>query len=286
MDQNATGKQPSIFEYDDYRRFLGDVYVFMKSTRPQFSYRYFSSRAGFQSPNFLKLVIEGKRNLSEESIGKFASALKLNKEETEFFKNLVLFNQAGDAESKAASAESLMRSRGLRKLQPLRQAQYDYYACWYYIPIREMVKFPEFKEDHEWIAGQFEPRLKTSDVARALEALEHLGLIRRDEKGRLVQAHESVTTGDEVVSSMIAGYHREMMKRASDSIATIERTQREISAACIPVSEEAMKKIKRRIQEFRNEILAIAAEDGDCDRVYQLNFQLFPLTKAGTGESK
>lgn len=283
MQLKELAAAPVIFEYDDYRAYLRDMYSYLKATRPQFSYRYFSSKAGFQSPNFLKLVIDGKRNLSGDSVQRFASALKLNKDEHEFFKHLVEFNQANGSEARAECAKRLMRSRSLSRLQPLRQAQYDYYACWYYIPVRELVKVPGFKEDPEWIAAQFNPRLKPQEAARAIEALEAIGLLKRDESGRLVQTHDSVTTEDEVVSSQIAAYHREMMKRAAESISVVERSQREISAACIPVSEGSMRKIKQRIQEFRDEILAIAAEDNQCDRVYQLNFQLFPLTKTDEG---
>jgi uncharacterized protein (TIGR02147 family) len=286
MEARQENPQPSIFEYDDYRSYLRDFYSFMKATRPQFSYRYFSQRAGFQSPNFLKLVIDGQRNLSNESIERFTQAMKLSSEEAAFFESLVQFNQASDSEERARCAQNLMRSKTLRKFYPLRLASYDYYSRWYYIPIRELVKLPDFREEPEWIASQFDPPLKTQDASRAIVALEELGLLQRDAAGRLRQTHESLTTDDEVVSSQIANYHREMMKHASDSIALIERSKREISAACIPVSETSMKKIKARIQEFRDEILAIAAEDTDCDSVYQLNMQLFPLTKTSPGESK
>jgi len=69
-------KQVTIFEYDNYRAYLRDLYKFYKETKPHFSYRYFPQKAGFRSPNFLQLVIEGKRNLSPESIEKFTNALK------------------------------------------------------------------------------------------------------------------------------------------------------------------------------------------------------------------
>jgi uncharacterized protein (TIGR02147 family) len=90
----------SIFNYVNYRRFLKDYYLKAKAEKKYFSYRYFSRRAGINSPNFLKVVIEGKRNLSSTTIEKFASALGLDQKETVFFRRLVVFNQARTASEK------------------------------------------------------------------------------------------------------------------------------------------------------------------------------------------
>ena len=54
---------PSVYEYLDYRQFLRDHFAASKKAKPQYSFRYFSRRAGLSSSNFLKLVMDGKRNL-------------------------------------------------------------------------------------------------------------------------------------------------------------------------------------------------------------------------------
>ena len=90
--------RPSVYEYVDYRAYLRAFYEAEKAQRAAFSYRYFARRAGLASPNFLKLVIEGKRNLGKESVLAFATALDLNAEETEFFNDLVAFAQGGPHE--------------------------------------------------------------------------------------------------------------------------------------------------------------------------------------------
>ena len=46
--------------------------------------------------------MDGDRNLTIESIEKFAAGLKLNKQEREFFHHLVLFNQAESHQEKDA----------------------------------------------------------------------------------------------------------------------------------------------------------------------------------------
>jgi hypothetical protein len=60
-DQLNSKKRPSIFQYSDYRAFLRDHFAYMKATNASYSFRTFSRLAGFNSPNFLQLVYDGKR---------------------------------------------------------------------------------------------------------------------------------------------------------------------------------------------------------------------------------
>jgi uncharacterized protein (TIGR02147 family) len=277
-------KEVVVFEYDNYRDYLRDLYGFYKKTKPQFSYRYFSQKAGFRSPNFLKLVIEGKRNLSPESIERFTSALKLNKKETEFFRILVHLNQARTIGEKKLYAEQLMQSRTFRYIHPLRQDQYRYYAEWYNIPIRELATLPEFSEDPGWIARSLLPPISPQQAQKALDLLLQLGLLERDESGRLVQADAFISTGDEVTSTSVANYHREMIQKGSEALDRFPGPDRDISSVTMALSEEVFQEIKALIQKFRKELLAIADQDQRPEGVYQINFQLFPLAKRAKKE--
>ena len=60
------GEVVTVFAYSNYREFLRDWFAQLQSS-PGFSFRSFSRIAGFNSPNFVKLVVDGKRNLSIES---------------------------------------------------------------------------------------------------------------------------------------------------------------------------------------------------------------------------
>ncbi len=269
--------KPSIFEYDDYRVFLGDLYEYYKGTTNYFSYRYFSRRAGFASPNFLKLVIEGKRNISDESIERFSEALKLEKLESEFFKNLVQFCQSKNATEKTLNAKRILKSRTFKKIHPIRQTEMKYYARWYYIPLRELVATKDFQEDSGWISEQFDHAVSPSEVEQALRDLISIGFIFRDKEGLLKQTYKNVRPGDSVVSTLISQYHKDMISKAKDSIDDIHHMDREISGTCISCSRETVEKIKTLMKEFRNEILSITDDSKDATVVYQLNFQLFPL---------
>lgn len=82
-----------IFNYSDYRKFLRDFYHYKKQVNPYYSYRLFSMKAGFRAPNLLKLVMDGQRNLTRDSVCKFSQALKLSEQESAYFADMVLRNQ-------------------------------------------------------------------------------------------------------------------------------------------------------------------------------------------------
>ena len=83
----------TIFDFQNFRIFLKYFYE-QEKKRQNFSLAQFSKRAGLKSPNYLKLIIDGNRNLTNENIFLFANALKLSQSELEYFEALVNFCQA------------------------------------------------------------------------------------------------------------------------------------------------------------------------------------------------
>ncbi|MGE3680775.1 MAG: TIGR02147 family protein [Bdellovibrionales bacterium] len=280
---SAKFSRPVIFDYSDYRAFLRDSYRFLKETQTRFSFRKFSAEAGFKAPNALKLLIDGKRNLTLQSIRKVIKALKLSSDEGTFFKNLVFMNQAESTRERLSYAQELCKSRVFRELYPLESLQFAFYNEWYHIPIRELVASLEFQEDPEWIARRLRDKITPEQATQALSNLIELGLLKRDGNGRLRQAHANITTGHEISSSAVAEFHRQMMKLASDSIDEVERHRREISSSTILVDEKSFPRIKELVQEFRRRLLAEAGDISASSSavVYQISFHVFPLTDAG-----
>ena len=67
-----------VFAYLDYRAFLRDYYLWGKE-RGRLSFRAFSRRAGLRSPNYLKLVMDGDRGITDAMATRFAAALGLTR---------------------------------------------------------------------------------------------------------------------------------------------------------------------------------------------------------------
>jgi uncharacterized protein (TIGR02147 family) len=70
-----------------------------------------------------------------------------------------------------------------------------------------------------------------------------------------------------------------MLERASLAIELVPREEREISSVTLCVSQSKLLELKEQIREFRGQLLQTAESDGDCERVVQVCFQLFPISK-------
>ena len=271
-------KDDAIFEYSDYRRFLRDFYRARKASEAGFSYRLFSRRAKLGSPNYLKLVIDGERNLSPKMARRFGEACGLEGDALECFEALVSCVEAADPAERERSRKRLARFRQRRQVHRIAEDRAAYYSSWYVSVIRELCVCPGFRESPAWIAKQLVPRIRASEARRAVELLLRLGMLVRDEEGRLRQSEALVTSGAEASRSLVAEYHRVMMRHAGESIDRVPREQRDISSLTVALSAEGLERFKKRLQEFRRELLAMSAEEPVPARVVQLNMQLFPLS--------
>jgi uncharacterized protein (TIGR02147 family) len=273
----ATKPHVDIFEYLDYREYLRDAYGDLKARQQGFSYRAFSKRAGMSSPNFLKLVIDGQRNLTPSSVERFAEALALGPRETAFFRELVGFNQAASPAQKNEHYERIGKFRKHRAVRRLERDTFAYLSHWYYPAIRELVTCSAFREDPEWISAQLRPHVPPARVREAIEVLLEVGVLERDEHGELKQGEPLLSTGPEVRSLAVGNFHRQMMERAADSIELIDREEREISGVTVALSPERFEMFKNKIHALRAELLELSAAETDPSRVVQFNFQAFPL---------
>lgn len=273
MAQHAT---IDVFRYLDHRLFLADYYRAGKGRG--FSYRSFSRTARLRSPNYLKLIIEGQRNLTPEMAERFATACRLQGEAAEYFVELVRFTQAQNDLERNQAYRRLSAFQRYRQAQRLEVAHAAYHAHWYVPAIRELVGCPGFREDPEWIGRRLLPEVSARQVAHALEALHTLGLVERKESGELAQRAAVVSTGSQTASMHIGTYHRAMLKRAALAIEAVPAARRDISSLTLRVRESSIPDLKSKLARFRRELLELEGHEADGDQVLQLNLQLFPLT--------
>lgn len=274
----SRGSEIDVFSYLDYRAFLRDYYLDRKERRG-LSYRGFSKRAGLRSPNYLKLVIDGDRNLTAEMADRFAIACGLSKDGAAYFKDLVAFNQARNTRERNAQYARLTGHRQYRNEHRLEMAHAAYHSTWYIPAIRELAARRDFVPEPSWIARMLVPEITEAQAEKALDTLLALGLLVHGVDGRLVQGEVIVSTGPEFHALHIASYHRAMMQQASESIDRVPSSDRDISSLTLCLGEDGLRNLKVRLQRFRRELLELSSLEDDPSQVVQLNLQLFPLSK-------
>lgn len=268
-----------VYRYLDYRRLLADYYRTKKAEGRGFSYRAFARRAGVASPNHLKRVIDGDRNLSERSLTQYSRAMGLEAEHADYFAALVRFNQARTRDDRRRAYENLRSFRGYQTAQHIDSRFADYHRHWYIPAIREMALRSDFVADPSWIAPRMRPAITRAEALEALEVLYGLGMLVDDADGRPRQKDPVVTTGEQTRGLHIAGYHQEMLDAAKRAIDEVPAAERYVASLTFCVDEAGYETVKQRVARFRQELIAMLAEQTEGDRVLQLGVQLFPLTK-------
>lgn len=281
VDGYRMSERPNIFLYEDYRKFLHDLYAHLKATKRGFSHRFFCKKAGFTAPNMLKLVIDGERNITAKTLHKFMRGLQLNQQESDFFTALVNFNQTDTAEEKSQAFRQLTKHKKFREIHELTKEIFRFYTKWFHVVIREMIHLKGFKAEAAWIAQHLLPHISREEAGRALKLLLKLNLIAWNRDTHTLERIDPIiATPPEVNSLAVSNFHRSMMLLASQSLASVPGQERDITSATVGIHEKDLPEIKKKIELFRKSLLVeIEAGDNKPDRIYQLNIQLFPVTE-------
>jgi len=270
----------SVVAFLHYREYLQAVYFALKKGMERYSYLAFAEDLGFSRTNVIHLVISGKRPLTVKGAQRAAEALGLKGLERRYLETLVRYNNSRQSTEREELFQELLAMKNRTLKSALDKAQLEFFSEWYHPVIREMMLMPSFKADPEWIAATVFPRIRPEQARKSLELLEHLGLARLDNAThRYVAVSSQVSTGDEVMSMAVARYHQRTIDLGKETITLVNEHERDISAITVCVSAEMAERMKREVQEFRKRLLAMAEEARAVDRVYQLNLQLFPVTR-------
>ena len=267
-----------VMEYQNFRLYVRDYYAERK-LRSGFTWRDFAKAAGYSSPVFLKLVCDGKTNLSEVGIERVAEAMGLVGADLKYFRALVNFNQEKDSLKKKALFKDLRAIAKENAFTLVGEDQYDYYESWVNPVVRELApQMPGATPSQ--MADNLAFDMPTAEVKRSLALLQKVGLLNKDSEGKFEQSSKGISTGNiEVASLSVREMHRQMGELAVRALDEVPVKERDISGLTLGVSEDAFYRITKEIEEFRRRVSAIVLQDSGESRVYRLNVQLFPLTK-------
>jgi uncharacterized protein (TIGR02147 family) len=267
----------TVYQYTDYRRYLADYFEKRKKIDPKFSHRYLSRRLGLSSPNFIMMVMQGKRNLTRSLAFKLSQEFGLDEKEAEYLEAMVGFMQAKTNKEKDAFFSRMVMLRRTTDVEKIEEGQYEYYSNWYNLAVRELVTYPDFKGDFNWLAKKVLPPITPSQAKRSVELLLKLGLIKKKGKG-YARSSALVSTGPEVTSLAVANFHRTMAERAGAAMDDVKKEERDITACTVNISPRGFEEIKKAVAECRKKVMAITEADTPAERVYQVNFQVFPVS--------
>jgi uncharacterized protein (TIGR02147 family) len=262
----------SPFHYTDYRKFLLDYFKESATTYP-----LVCKATGIKSPGHLSLILSGKVNISEPQADTFAGFCRLKKQETEFFRTMVQFNQEKKSDSKIELFEKLSSFRGT-PIYRVGPHLYKFYDKWYHSVIRALLEFVDIRDSAADLGRMVVPSIKPAQAEGSVKLLLELGLIAADAQGFLRPTAKSIDTGATAGAVMVNRFVLSMLDLAREAMGRFPRDERVFSSITLGINRDGYDELLAELRDFRRKAAEIAARH-PADRVVQVNFQMFPVSK-------
>jgi uncharacterized protein (TIGR02147 family) len=164
--------------------------------------------------------------------------------------------------------------------------EYAYFEKWYYIAIRELLGFYKFKGDFGVLARLLEPPILPKEAKKAIEQLTTLGLIRKGPDGYLEPTDQHISTGEEWSCLAIANYQVSALTLALEAMNRFPRDIVDFSTMTLRMSKKHLALVREKVKALRKDLASLESSPVEASSVYQVNINLFPLTKTNIGEKK
>lgn len=289
-NSNTSLSAPQVFDYMDYRQYLARFFDYRRrlsasDIRP-YNYGAFSAAANIKSPNYLKMIIEGRRNLSPEMILKFAKALGLNKEQTEDFELLVGYGQSTDPADRNMFLKKLSEHRVQVKLKSgeIDKKTWEKIPNWAAWVIYAMIDQEGVKFDVKSLRELLRGKASEDEIDQALQSLFNSGeLIQDPETGEVKKARALIESAEDVPVALVRKLQAQLMYLGLESLYQDAANEREFGTLTLSLTKQEFEEIKFKLRQMRKQInkdTSIARMNTKGDKVYQLNIQLFPVTNS------
>ena len=266
-----------IVEYQDYHAFLSDYYEERKRTSA-FSWREFAKIAGFVSPSYLKMVCEGKTNLSKVTMGRVADAIGLAGHEVDYFEAMVQFGNAKTDDVKKKFLEKMQSIAFDHKVRIVDKDAFEYYDSWKNPVVRELAPMMPGAMPGD-MAKMCCQEISALEVRKSLAFLEKAGFLKKTGENVYEQTDKAVVGSKEGLTLAIRMMHREMGRLGIESIDQFGPEDRNVTGVTLGVNREGYEEIVKELDACRKKISSIAAKCGKLDQVCRLNLHFFPLTQ-------
>lgn len=268
-----------ISEYLNYREYLKDWVAHRKAEGLPGSNRWFALKMGINSTSWLSSILSGARNLNEINLKKLTSILNFSPYERSLFSALVAFNQSKDRIEKNRHFDTFRKIQARKEATPVSGQFYDYYKNWYNSAIRAVIGMMPVRDNYSELGALLTPPVSEQHTKEAVKLLEEIGFIRRNDLGIFELTHAGITTGEYEKSVAIRGFQEETIQLAKASLFRFDRSEKDISTLTLGISRDRIKDVKAILADTRRQIAELAESDDNADSAYQLNMQLFPLSK-------
>jgi uncharacterized protein (TIGR02147 family) len=240
-----------------------------KSRNRKYSIRAFARDLGM-SASGISLLIRGKTGLSNTKALQIAERLKLNKEETAFFADLVL-SECGRLARTRREAKLRLKQYDTR-FNAMKINEFHAISEWHNVPILEIIRIHGVKATPAFIAEKL--AISESSARRTILRLRKLGMLKGSKT-----VSDFMILPDGAPDHQVRKFHQEIIDKARLSIVQQRNDERNISCALIPMRKEDFLWASEEIRKFRRNLAARLEDGSRHDSIYAVSMQLFRLDR-------
>ncbi|MBD3345516.1 MAG: TIGR02147 family protein [Chitinivibrionales bacterium] len=156
---------------------------------------------------------------------------------------------------------------------------FAFYSKWYHSAIWAVLTFFKFKRNYKALSKVLYPEITPDQAKSSIQLLTKLGFLKKNEQGYLEPTDRSISSGETENSPEVSEFHEQTMSLAREAMNKVPLDQREMSTMTISISDRTYKEVLNTIKACRQQLFKIARNDKTPRRVFQINFQVFPLSK-------
>jgi uncharacterized protein (TIGR02147 family) len=267
----------SVYSYTDYREFLKDELSSKRSRNASFSVRAAAARLGIGSGTLCR-ILGGARNIGPALLPAIASFLGLKTREAEYFALLVKFSRTANPGKKRLCYEKMIAMRGEIR-QKIPEGKYAIFEQWHCLALHQLLRIVPDCADAGRLGALLDPAVSAARTRKAIDVLLRNGFIRRNERGGYSPIDTSLTTGETWRGVAIHGFQRTAAGMAALALDKFPKEERDFSTLTVSLSAERFAAAREILRKARQDLLDLDEKETSPERVYQMNFQFFPLSR-------
>lgn len=266
--------KPFLANHLDYRSFLRGVFVNRRDSKASYSMRTFARDLGL-SASTVSEVMAGRHGLSRAKAEQIAEKLGLSPAEGKVFCDLV---ESVDGRTIAIRREAqarLAEGQSRHGSSELSHDAFQVIADWYHLAIVELVTTSGFNGDARTIPEHLP--ISPHQAEMAVDRLCRMGLLKKTGE-HLGIASRSNATLDDVPSSAVRQFHRQVLQKAQQALNAQDIDRREVASMIFSVRREDIPEAKKLLKEFRRRFVRQLEEKAELrDEVYCFTSAFFSL---------
>lgn len=277
LDMKETGC--NIYNYADFRMYLSDYQESKRKIDKSFSRSGICRKLGLPNTrSYFNDVLKGKF-LSELYIDRFIEVLKLDRDESRYFRALVHFNQSQSVKERDFLFEQLISLNKTPK-RVLQKNELAFYKEWHHSVIRAMLDVCDIKDNYQFLAKKIQPSISAAKVEASITLLKELNLISKNSKGFWKRREKSLSIEPYLKSELVQQYQGKKFEQGIQAHFKKSKQPKTMATFTASMSLEIRPKVEKKIQKLFSEIRSMVNKDQQpAETVYQLNIQFFPHIK-------